>query len=100
MNFFEIVGFITVALVILLAIGSLYWLFVHPFFQAISIVRWVTACSLSVENRPLSLREKWGWFKWGYDIGGARTTRYSNRAGEWYGIGRWEVYKPEEDEAP
>lgn len=99
-NFFEIVGVITVTVFVLGVLGVLYTLFIHPFFQAISLVRWVTACSLSVGNRTPSLSDKWSFFKWGYEIGGARTTRYSNNAGEWCGIGRWRVFKDEDDKAP
>lgn len=98
--FFEFVGVITVTVFLMVTLGVLYSLFVHPVFQAISIMRWFTACSLSAGNKSPTLKEKWNFFKWGYEIGGVRTTRYSNNTGEWCGIGRWQVFKSEEDEAP
>ncbi|BBD52219.1 hypothetical protein [Enterobacter phage EspM4VN] len=99
-RFFELVGMFTVTVFLVVVIGMLYSLFVHPVFQAISIMRWFTACSLSAGNKSPTLKEKWNFFKWGYEIGGVRTTRYSNNMGEWCGIGRWQVYKPEDEEAP
>ncbi|AFU64329.1 hypothetical protein HNGLIVSP_CDS0067 [Escherichia phage 241] len=95
--FFEIVGVITTCVFVIITLSVVYYSFIHPIFQAISIARWLTACSLATGNKPPTLKERWSFFKWGYEIGGVRTTRYSNNIGEWYGIGRWNLFKSDEE---
>ena len=99
MIFFEIVGAITVAFFVTVAISVLYSLFVHPLFQAISLTRWNIACEKILggydKNYPY-----WKVFKHYYSIGGWPGERTWNSVGEWRGIGRWEVYKSDKDEAP
>ncbi|UQS92984.1 hypothetical protein BRM13313_00054 [Salmonella phage BRM 13313] len=91
--FFEIVGVITTCVFAIITLGVVYYSFIHPIFQAISITRWLTACSLELGNKPPTLSAKWEFFKWAYETGGVRTTRYSNNVGEWCGIGRWHLFK-------
>lgn len=93
--FFVVVGVLATIFIAGCFLIVLYMMFITPFFQAISIMRWLTACMLATANKRPNLKERWAFFKWGYEVGGVRTTRYSNNIGEWCGIGRWQVFKPE-----
>lgn len=98
MIFFTIVGVATCVAISLLALVVLYWMFIHPAFQALSISRWLVACEkLADPGKKLTIKQKWGLFKWGYQIGGLEG-RHSNRYGEWRGIGKWIVYDQNQNE--
>lgn len=97
--FFEFVGVITVTVFLMVTLGVLYSLFVHPVFQAVSLTRWNIACGKAT-NIDFANYPYWKVFKGYYSIGGWPGERTWNSIGEWRGIGRWEVYTPEDDEAP
>lgn len=94
--FFQIVGAITTIVFVAITLWILYSSFIHPIFQALSIMRWLTACSLKSGSECPSLSSKWKFFKWAYEVGGVRTTRYSNNVGEWFSIGNWRLYESED----
>lgn len=81
----------------LFAIGFLWLSFIRPLFEAISMARW----SREMHNKHPYYVKKVGWAKLVYHHYEAfgrnwQTTRC--RAGEWHGIGKWEVYNFEEEE--
>lgn len=97
-GFFEFVGVVTVALFVTTFLAVVYTLFIHPVFQAISIMRWACACEKLIDpEKKITLRVLWAMFKWGYVVGSNHGIRYHNRFGEWSGIGKWRIYEDEDE---
>lgn len=97
-GFFQVVGIITCVVLVGLFLTVLYTLFIHPVFQALSVMRYVCACERVADpGVKLTLRTRWKAFIWGYEIGGISATRYSCRFGEWSGIGKWRIYQNEDE---
>lgn len=95
MNFLEFVGGITLYAIALIAAGLLWWLFVQPAIQAISVTRWISAClKLANDGRECTFDEKWEHFKRYYEVGAPRILGLHNNYGSWYGIGRWTAELP------
>ncbi|WPJ72117.1 hypothetical protein DEEACLCL_00100 [Salmonella phage CRW-SP2] len=95
-GFFEIVGIITVTVFFMIVFGVIYWLFVHPIFQAISLARWFGACMNHI-GEDLSFSSKWKIFKSYYEVGGVSFESTRNNAGCWHGIGDWRIYEDESE---
>lgn len=97
-SLFEVVGIITCAILGIILVSIIYLTFIHPIFQAVSIMRYVLACEKVADPRcKVTLRVLWVAFKWGYEVGGHHSIRYHNRFGEWSGIGKWRVYENEDE---
>lgn len=84
-----------------LLIGALslcVWVwFIFPFFEALSMVRWSRAMHA---QRPdlVSKPPFWKLFYHHYEVFGRNWTNTRCRAGEWHGIGKWEVYSTEDEQ--
>ncbi|QOI58279.1 hypothetical protein pSal_SNUABM02_046 [Salmonella phage pSal-SNUABM-02] len=99
MIFFTIIGGAVCAGVGFFVLAILYWFFVHPLFQAVSLTRWNIACGKAT-NIDFTNYPYWKVFKGYYSVGGWPGERTWNSIGEWRGIGRWQVFKSEDEEAP
>lgn len=99
MIFFTIIGGAVCAGISFFVLAILYWFFVHPLFQAVSLTRWNIACGKAT-NIDFTNYPYWKVFKGYYSVGGWPGERTWNSIGEWRGIGRWQVFKSEDEEAP
>lgn len=98
MFIFTAIGMIFVGFIVLIAIYLIYSNYIHPLFQAISLTRWQIACVKP--TRKVTFKDFWVCICHYYEVGGWVGTRTWNDLSEWRGIGRWEVYKSDKDEAP
>lgn len=99
MIMFTIIGMFVTGMLFLVVLAVLYWEFVHPIFQAISLTRWNIACGkkMGIDFTDYPYLKVFSNY---YTIGGHPGVRTWNTYGEWLGIGRWLVFDSEEDEAP
>lgn len=97
---FTIIGFLFCRVIALIIIGMLYVWLIHPAIQAVSILRWTMACMRKATGDEIPFKTKLSIFAQSYHLGGMQCSRITNRYGEWYGVGDWQLYRSEEDEAP
>lgn len=101
MMFFTIVGMAVCAGLAFLVLGVVYWMFVHPAFQAISLTNWyIACCSVDGTEKDFPFWTLWAIFCDYYTVGGRVGERTWNSIGEWHGIGRWRIFPSEDDQAP
>lgn len=97
---FTVIGVIVTAVVFAAILGYLYFMFLHPLFQAFSLTNWYLACLKADGGVNTASLPYWRLVAHYYSVGGWPGERTWNSIGEWYGIGRWRIFPDEDDQAP
>jgi hypothetical protein len=100
MIFFTVIGAIVTAGVFAAILGYLYFMFLHPLFQAFSLTNWYLTCLKADGGVNMASLPYWRLVAHYYTVGGWPGERTWNSIGEWYGIGRWRIFPDDEDKAP
>lgn len=100
MIFFTVIGAIVTAGVFAAILGYLYFMFLHPLFQAFSLTNWYLTCLKADGGVNMTSLPYWRLVAHYYTVGGWVGVRTWNSIGEWYGIGRWRIFPDEDDQAP
>lgn len=93
---FTVIGVIVTAGVFAAILGYLYFMFLHPLFQAFSLTNWYLACLKADGGVDMASLPYWRLVAHYYSVGGWP----GDSIGEWYGIGRWRIFHDEDDQAP